>query len=102
MVEVILLITLFALLLGAIIVDKQYEKTLEEGIKIREEGMTAITRLNSHLVDMLQRQESRHEETKWFDLEDTLKELLLNANTQTDEKAIRRVIETVRKKQQIP
>jgi len=81
------------------------EQELENGIKARDEGLKSITNLNTHLVDMLLRQNMKLKESNcesnYFITEDVLKELLTKTNTKVDENAIRRTMQFLQKNQEI-
>jgi hypothetical protein len=98
---IVLLVLIIVLLLINASLHTKTEEELENGIKAREEGLKSITNLNSHLVDMLLRQNNEQAQSSYFITEDVLKELLTKTNTKTDENAIHRTIKFLKENLEI-
>jgi len=98
--DILLLIVLILIWVNHFL-NRKYHSELEKSIELEREFGNIAMRLNKELLKVINEIEKNYEDSKYYNTEDILKDILLTTNTKKEETAVRETIRLVREKQEV-
>ena len=81
--------------------QKKYVNQLKKRIEIEQDFGEIAMRLNKELLQLIGETIESYENSKYYNTEDVLKDILLTTNTKKEETAVREAIRLVKEKQEV-